>query len=86
MGIRDRPRRLEERVRDRGPRLEEMQAAWGRTRKRSRAKLRGEPAPEGKLAQDRDVIDSWARAEGVDLEGEAELGREKLRTVDRARE
>jgi len=41
---------------------------------------------EREQAHDRDIIDRWAEAEGVDMEGEAERAREKLRTVDRARE
>ena len=45
--------------------------AWGRTTEGARAKLRGEPPPEGEQARDRDTIERWARAEGVDLEGEA---------------
>jgi hypothetical protein len=36
--------------------------------------------------QDHDTVERWAEAEGVDLEGEAERAREKLRNVDRARE
>ena len=41
---------------------------------------------EDRRKHDRDAIERWAEAEGVDLEGEAERAREKLRTVDRARE
>jgi hypothetical protein len=36
--------------------------------------------------KDRDTIDRWAKAEGVDLESRAEEARQKLRNVDRARE
>jgi hypothetical protein len=39
MGIRNRLRKLEEKFRDRGPRLGEVQAALGRTTERARAKL-----------------------------------------------
>ena len=35
--------------------------------------------------RDRDTVERWAEAEGVDLEGEAERAKEKLRNVDRAR-
>ena len=35
--------------------------------------------------QDRDTIERWAEAEGVDLEGEAERARTTLRNVERAR-
>jgi hypothetical protein len=37
-------------------------------------------------ARDRDTVERWARAEGVDLQNEAERAREKLRTVVRQRE
>jgi hypothetical protein len=57
MGIRDRLRRLEERFRDRGPSLDEIQAAWGRITDRPRAKLRGENTDERQRASDRDTIE-----------------------------
>jgi hypothetical protein len=41
---------------------------------------------EDRRKHDRDVIERWAEAEGVDLEGEPERAKEKLRNVDRARE
>lgn len=41
---------------------------------------------EVRREEDRDTIERWARAEGTDLENEAYRAREKLRTVDRARE
>jgi hypothetical protein len=34
---------------------------------------------------DRDTIERWARAEGTDLENEAQKAKQKLRNVDRAR-
>ena len=85
MGIRDRLRRLEEMLSgDRGPTLEDVQKAWGRTTERAVAKLRGEPY-EDQREGDRDTIERWAKAEGADLEIEAMRAREKLRNVDRAR-
>jgi hypothetical protein len=74
---------LEERFRDRGPTLDEVQKAWGQIAERARAKFRGEPAPEGEQTRDRDIIDRWAKSEGVDLEGGAERAKQKLRNVDR---
>ena len=41
---------------------------------------------EDRRKHDRDVIKRWAEAEGVDLDGETERAKEKLRNVDRARE
>jgi hypothetical protein len=79
MGIRDRLRRLEERFRDGGPTLEEVRDAWEGITEGARAKLRGQPVPyEDRRRQDRDTIERWAEAEGVDLEGEAERARQKL--------
>lgn len=55
---------------------------------RAWARIRGEPSVpyEDRRKHDRDVIKRWAEAEGVDLDGETERAKEKLRNVDRARE
>ena len=69
------------------PSLDEVGAAFGRVAERAKARFRGEigvPCEE-KRREDRDAIERWAKAEGVDLEGEAERARARLRTVDRAR-
>ena len=87
MSLEDRIRRLEERMaRLDVPSLDEVGAAFGRVTERAWARLRGEQdAPyEDRRKRDRDAIERWAEAEGVDLEGEAERAREKLRNVDRA--
>jgi hypothetical protein len=39
---------------------------------------------EDRRRQDRGTIERWAEVEGVDLKGEAERTKEKLRNVDRA--
>jgi hypothetical protein len=39
---------------------------------------------EGTRARDRDTVNRWARAEGTDLETEAERAKAKLRNVDQA--
>ena len=78
MGIRDRLRRLEERFRERGPTLEEVQSAWGRIAASARAKLSGEPPDAEQHLRDRDTVERRARAEGADLDGEAERVRQKL--------
>lgn len=41
---------------------------------------------EDRREGDRDTIERWARAEGADLDNEAERAKAKLRNVDRARE
>ena len=74
----DRLRRLEESLRHRGPTLEEVQHAWGRIAASARAKLRGELPDGEQAARDRDTVDRWARAEGADLDGDAEHARQKL--------
>ena len=81
MGVRDRLRRLEDRFRERGPTLEEVQDAWARIAESARTKLRGEPAEEDQ--RDRDTVDRWQRAEGVDLDTEARRARQKLLDVGR---
>ena len=88
MSLEDRIRRLEERMaRLDVPSLDEVGAAFGRVTERVRARFRGEGEPyEDRRERDREAIERWAEAEGVDMEGEAERAREKLRTVDRARE
>ena len=45
----------------------------------------GSPRRAEGRARDRDTVKRWAKAGGVDLEGEAERAREKLRSVNRAR-
>jgi hypothetical protein len=45
--------------------------------------LSGESADEGQRTRDRDTIERWAKAEGADLENEAERAKAKLRSVDR---
>ena len=57
----------------------------GRITKSARAKLRGEPY-ENRREDDRDTVERWAKAEGADLENEAQRAKQKLRNVDRARE
>jgi hypothetical protein len=52
----------------------------------AKARLRGEAVDESQKARDRDTTDWWQRAEGVDIEGEAERAREKLVDVGRAQE
>ena len=49
-------------------------------------KLHGEPAPERQRVRDRDTIRRWEEAEGADLENDAQRAKQKLRSVDRARE
>jgi hypothetical protein len=53
---------------------------------RAWARVRGEPSVpyEDRRQQDRGTIERWAEVEGVDLKGEAERTKEKLRNVDRA--
>jgi hypothetical protein len=86
VSIRKRIEALERRFRDRGPSLEEVGAAFQRIAKSARAKLRGDSVDENQRAKDRDTVDRWEKAEGVDLENEAQRAREKLEAVDRARE
>jgi hypothetical protein len=88
MSLEDRIRRLEERMaRLDVPSLDEVRAAWEHVTERAWARIRGEPSVpyQDRREQDRDAIERWAEAEGVDLEGEAERARERLKTVDRAR-
>jgi hypothetical protein len=83
----ERLRRLEERMARLGvPSLDEVGAAFGRVAERAKARFRGEPAVpyEHQRQQDRDTIERWAKAEGVDMEGEAQRAMQKLRNVDRA--
>ena len=87
MSLEDRIRRLEEKMaRLDVPSLDEVGAAFRRVTERALARFRDEPSVpyEDRRQQDRDVIDRWARAGGVDMHGEAERAREKLRNVDRA--
>jgi hypothetical protein len=56
----------------------------GRVAERARGKLRGEGVDEGRRARDRDTIERWARARGMDLDTEAERAKAKLRSVDQA--
>jgi hypothetical protein len=86
MGIRNRLRKLEEKFRDRGPRLGEVQAALGRTTERARAKLCGGGVDEAQRVRDRDTVERWVKAEGADLDNEAQRAQQKLWNVDRARE
>ena len=88
MSLEDRIRRLEERMARVGvPSLDEVGAAFGRVTERALARFRDEPSVpyKDRRQHDRDTIERWAEAEGVDLEGEAEQAKEKLRNVDRAR-
>lgn len=75
---------VEYRFRDRGPSLEEVQYAFLRLAESARAKLYGQSVDEDQRTQDRDTVDRWQRAEGVDLEGEAERVRQTLRVEARA--
>ena len=81
MGIRDRLRRLEQRFRDRGPSLEEVNAAFRRIAEVARVRLRGESIDPKQTAQDRETVDRWQRAEGVDLSVDAERAKQKLMDV-----
>ena len=65
---------------------QEVRDARERVTESAGAKLRGDPAPEGEQARDRDAIERWAEAEGVDMEGEAQRAKQKLRNADQARE
>jgi len=48
-------------------------SAVGRTiTERAKAKLRGEIVDEGQRTRYRDTVERWAKAEGADLENEAE--------------
>ena len=87
MSLEDCIRRLEERVaRLDVPSLDEVGAAFGRVTERAKARFRGEPDEpyEEKRQQDRDAIERWAKAEGADLEYEAQRAKQKLMHVDRA--
>ena len=54
---------------------------------RAWARFWGEGEPyEDRREQDREVIDGWARTEGVDIENEAQRAKEKLNRVNGARE
>ena len=70
------------------PSLDKVGAAFGRVTERALARFRDEPSVpyEDRRERDRDVIDRWAEAEGVDLENEAHRAKEKLRRVNGARE
>jgi hypothetical protein len=63
----NRLRRLEDRFRDRGPSLEEVNAAFRRIAEVARARLRGESIDLKQMTQDGDIVEKWGRAEGVDL-------------------
>jgi hypothetical protein len=85
----ERLRRLEERMARLGvPSLDEVGAAFGRVAEHAKARFRGEPdVPyEHQRKQDRETIERWAKAEGVDLENEAQRAKQKLRNVYRVRE
>jgi hypothetical protein len=87
MSLEGRIRRLEQQLaRLDVPSLDEVGAAFGRVAERARAALRGEPSVpyQDRREEDRDAIERWANAEGVDMEGEAQRAREKLTNVDRA--
>ncbi len=81
MGIKDRLRKLGDHFRDGGPSLEEVSASFARIAGYARAKLRGEDVDGDQ--RDRDTVDGWARAEGADLESEAQRAKQKLRDVGR---
>ena len=78
MGIRDRLRRLEDRFRDRGPSPDEVNAVFSRLAEAARARLYGEPVDEDQRTRDRDTVEHWQQAEGIDLRTEAERARQKL--------
>jgi hypothetical protein len=44
-----------------------------------------ETVDEAHMTRDRDTIERWLRAGGVDLDGEAERAKVTLRNMDRAR-
>jgi hypothetical protein len=51
---------------------------------RTNKRLRGNSFDPKQTAQDRDTVERWARAEGVDLENGAERAMAKLRNVNGA--
>jgi hypothetical protein len=63
-----------------------VQAAFQRLAEGARAKLHGESVEEEQRARDRDTVGRWQRAEGVDLEGEAERAKSKLEAVTQVQE
>lgn len=70
---------VKDRFRDRGPTLEEVEAAFQRLADSARAKLAGKPVDADQNQRDRHIIDLWERIlSGVDLETEAERARQKL--------
>lgn len=81
MGISDRLRRLEDRFRDRGPSLEEVEAAFQRLAESARARLHGKPMDAEQARRDEENIKRWKKASGVDLEADAERAREKLGNI-----
>jgi hypothetical protein len=85
MSLEDRIRRLEQQFALLDvPSLNDVRAAFERTTERALARFRGESEPyEDRRREDRDAIERWAQAGGVDLEGEAERAREKLRNAGR---
>jgi hypothetical protein len=66
-----------------GPSYEGLSAAWGLMTERARAKFCGEGVDEGQRVRDRDTVQMWAKAEGADLETEAERAKAKRRSVNR---
>jgi hypothetical protein len=64
-----------------GSELEEVNGAFRRIAEVARARLRGESTDPKQMAQDRDTIEKWGRAEGVDLSVEAERVKQKLMDV-----
>ena len=79
-------RRLEQKMaKTNVPSLEEVQSAFQRLASSARAKLRGESASGEQRAQDRLVVDRWAKTEGTDLAALAERARTKLQNVDGVR-
>jgi hypothetical protein len=77
----ERLRRLENRFRDWGPSLEEVNAAFEQMAGYARIKLRGESVDQEQRVRDRDTVARWEKATGVDLGIEAEQARKKLEVV-----
>lgn len=89
MSLEDRIRRLEEKMaRLDVPSLEEVGAAFGRVTERAKARFRGEDGVpyEQRREEDKGTIERWAKAEGVDLDTEAQRAKQKLIRVNGARE
>ncbi len=79
-------RRLEKRMaRLDVPSLDEVGAAFIRAAERAKSRFRGEDpvAFEEQRHRDHDTVVRWQRATGVDLEGEAQRAKQKLRDVGR---